>query len=210
MFNTATCTNKEKQVKKSFNKRKKDFTLFSICMFFDLCGEKKSLWKDLSAICLFTSILCQEVFSVIVSLQVTSFWFCVMIVYIGLEQLTSVSMTLTWFQSKSQQCQERQNWTVRYSLSTFAGARVVCWLEHWTWDQKVAGLSPGRSGTRIFFSRIKFLFWLSFGVCSPYVNTVAQKRPQSFGQKCRWQLTPKPVNTLNPMKLEWAGHAVQA
>ena len=26
------------------------------------------------------------------------------------------------------------------------GAGIACWLEHWTRDQKVASLNPGRSG----------------------------------------------------------------
>ena len=37
------------------------------------------------------------------------------------------------------------------------------------------------------------------------------RRPQSFFQKCRWQVTPKHTYTLDPMKLEWADYAaVQA
>ena len=45
----------------------------------------------------------------------------------------------------------------------------------------------------------------------PRVTTVAHKRPQSFCQKCRWQVTPKHVHTLDPSKLEWADYAaVQA
>ena len=45
----------------------------------------------------------------------------------------------------------------------------------------------------------------------PRVTAVAHKRPQSFCQKCRWQVTPKPEYTLVPSKSEWADYAaVQA
>ena len=36
-------------------------------------------------------------------------------------------------------------------------ARIAQWLERRTRDRKVAGSSPGRSGVRIFFSRVNFL-----------------------------------------------------
>ena len=36
----------------------------------------------------------------------------------------------------------------------------------------------------------------------PHVTTVARKRPRSYFQKCRWQVTPKHAHTLDPMKLE--------
>ena len=38
----------------------------------------------------------------------------------------------------------------------------------------------------------------------PHVTAVACKRPWSFCQKCRWQVTPKQAYTLNPTKSEWA------
>ena len=41
----------------------------------------------------------------------------------------------------------------------------------------------------------------------PCVTTLARKRPWSFCQKCRWQVTPKHPYTLDPMKLEWADYA---
>ena len=45
----------------------------------------------------------------------------------------------------------------------------------------------------------------------PRVTTVARKRPRSFCQKCRWQITPKHAYTLDPTKSEWADEAaVQA
>ena len=45
----------------------------------------------------------------------------------------------------------------------------------------------------------------------PRVTAVARKRPRSFGEKCRWQFTPKHAYTLDPTKSEWADYAaVQA
>ena len=77
------------------------------------------------------------------------------------------------------------------------GVGIAQWLEHWTHGWKVKGLNPCRSGGRIFFSRVNFLCWL---LCwypfHPRVTTVARKRPQSFRQKCRWQVTAKHACTL--------------
>ena len=42
----------------------------------------------------------------------------------------------------------------------------------------------------------------------PHVGAVARKRPRSFCQKCRWQVTPKHAYTLDPTKSEWADYAV--
>ena len=42
-------------------------------------------------------------------------------------------------------------------------------------------------------------------------TAVAHKRPRSFCQKCRWQVTSKHAYTFDPMKSEWADDAdVQA
>ena len=38
--------------------------------------------------------------------------------------------------------------------------------------------------------------------------SVARKRPRSFGQKGRWQVTPKHEYTRDPVKSEWADTAV--
>ena len=79
-------------------------------------------------------------------------------------------------------------------------------------DRKVVSSNPGRSGGRIFFSRVSCVCWLLFGVHSnPLVTAVACKRPKPFCQKCRWQVIHKQAYTLDPMKLEWADYAtVQA
>ena len=41
----------------------------------------------------------------------------------------------------------------------------------------------------------------------PHITALACKRPRSFCQKCRWQVTSKHVYTLDPLKLEWADYA---
>ena len=77
------------------------------------------------------------------------------------------------------------------------GAGVVQWLEWWTRDQNVPGLSPSRSSWRIFLFRVSFLcwllFWYPFHLC---VTAVACKRSRSFCQKCMRQVTAKHACTL--------------
>ena len=41
----------------------------------------------------------------------------------------------------------------------------------------------------------------------PRVTAVARKRPRSFCQKCKWQVSPKHAYTLDPTKSEWADYA---
>ena len=76
-------------------------------------------------------------------------------------------------------------------------AGIAQWLERLTRDRKVPSSSPGRSGGRIFFSRANFLCWpLVRYPFHPRVTAVARKRPRSFFQKCRWQVTAKHAYTL--------------
>ena len=87
-----------------------------------------------------------------------------------------------------------------------------CWLERWTRGRKVASSNPGKRGGRIFFFRVNFCV-LTLIRCPfhPRVTAVARKRPWSFCQKCRWQISPKHAYTLDPKKSEWADYtAVQA
>ena len=37
------------------------------------------------------------------------------------------------------------------------GAGIACWLGRRTRDRKVASSNPGRSGVKIFFSRVNFV-----------------------------------------------------
>ena len=61
---------------------------------------------------------------------------------------------------------------------------------------------PDRRGGRNVFSKCPF---------HSRVTTMACKRPRSFYQKCRWQVSPKHAYTLDPSKWEWADYAaVQA
>ena len=85
-----------------------------------------------------------------------------------------------------------------YSSSHGWGAWIAQWLEQQTHDQKVAGLNPCWSSRRIFFSRVNFLCWLLFWyLFHPRVTAVAHKRPWSFCQKRRWQVTAKHAYTLH-------------
>ena len=79
------------------------------------------------------------------------------------------------------------------------GAGIAQWLEHRTRDR--------RSGGRIFFSRVNFLCWLLFWYpFHPRVTAVARKRPRSFRQKCRWQVTAKHAYTLRMwLCMKWHG-----
>ena len=91
---------------------------------------------------------------------------------------------------------------------------IAQWLEHWTHDQKVPGLSPSRSSRRIFFTWVNFLCWLLFWyLFHPHFTAVARKRFWSFHQKCRWhwQVTAKHTFTYTlPMWLwmKWHGKLV--
>ena len=82
-------------------------------------------------------------------------------------------------------------------LKTGLRTTALEWLERRTHDRKVPGSSSGRSGGKIFFSRVNFLCWLLFRyLFHPRVTAVACKRSRSFLQKCRWQVTPKHIYTL--------------
>ena len=92
--------------------------------------------------------------------------------------------------------------SIRTNVLTLDG--MACWLERRTRDRKVASSNPGRSGGRIFFSRGADLF----GVCpTPGVTAVVRKRPRTFCQKCKWQVTPKHTYTFDPTKSEWSDEA---
>ena len=81
-------------------------------------------------------------------------------------------------------------------------------VERRTLDRKVASSNPGRSGQRIFFSRVSFVCSLLLGVRSnPMLPAVTRKRSRSFCQKCRWQVTSNHAYTLDPTKSEWADYA---
>ena len=74
-------------------------------------------------------------------------------------------------------------------------------VERWTCDQKVASSSPRRNSRWIFFSRINFLLIkCPLPPTQTHVTAVAHKRPWSFYQKCRWQVTPEHIYDPEPKK----------
>ena len=97
--------------------------------------------------------------------------------------------------------------TFQTSLDYYGGAGIAQWLERRTRDWKVAGSNPRWSGRGIFFSRVDFLCWLLFRYpFHPCVTAVAHKRPRSFCQKCRWQVTAKHTYTLRMwLCMKWHG-----
>ena len=63
----------------------------------------------------------------------------------------------------------------------------------------------------------KFLLQSSLSVLTlircPFHPVLPQwhvKDPGHSAKKCRWQITPKHVHTLDPVKSEWAVYAIQA
>ena len=99
-----------------------------------------------------------------------------------------------------------QNWNFAApKIASRAG--TAQWLERRTRDWKVAGSNPCWSGGRIFFSRVNFLCWLLFRYpFHPRVTAVARKRPRSFCEKRRWQVTAKHAYTLRMwLCMKWHG-----
>ena len=64
----------------------------------------------------------------------------------------------------SASCQTIKENTVLNRLYT--GSRDSLFVERRTHNRKVASSKPGRSGGRMFFSRVNFVCWLLFGVRS--------------------------------------------
>ena len=85
------------------------------------------------------------------------------------------------------------------------GAGKACWLECWTHDQKGCEFESQQERWQNFPLQSQ-LCVLTHIQCPfhPHITTVARKRPRSFCQKCRCQVTPKPAYTLDSTKSEWA------
>ena len=97
-----------------------------------------------------------------------------------------------------------------FLCASFVVAGTACWLQRRTRARKIVSSNPGRSGRRIFFSRVCVLTLIRCPF-QPSVTAVARKRPRSFCQKCRWQITPRHAYTFDPTKSGWADYsAVQA
>ena len=97
-------------------------------------------------------------------------------------------------------------------LHFFPNPWIACWLERRARHRKVASSNPGRSGGRIFLSRVNFVCWLLFGVRS--TPSLPQWHAKDFGHSAKsadGRLPPKHAYTLDPTKSEWADYvAVQA
>ena len=89
-------------------------------------------------------------------------------------------------------------------------ARDSSWSRQ-TRDRKVASSIPGRSGRRIFFSRVNCLCGPLFGVRStPVLQQWHAKDLYYTAKSIGVWLHVKHTCTLNPRNLEWADYAVQA
>ena len=81
---------------------------------------------------------------------------------------------------------------------------IVCWLERRTRDQKVARSNPGRSGRRIFFSRVNFVCWLLFGVRS--IRVLLQWHVKDPGHSAKSASGRLRINTHTPLtQRSWSG-----
>ena len=68
--------------------------------------------------------------------------------------------------------------------------------------QKFTGLSPFRSGGRIFFSRVNFCADFNGGICSSLCYHSCKSQP--FCQKCRWQVTLKHACIIGMwLRMKW-------
>ena len=98
------------------------------------------------------------------------------------------------------------HWSFYMDIQKERGSWDSLLVEHQSRNWKVVSSHPDRCGSRTFFSRANFLCSYSVSI-QPCVTAVACKRPWSFCQKCRWQVTPKHAYTLDPGKSEWADNA---
>ena len=79
----------------------------------------------------------------------------------------------------------------------YRGAGIACWLQRRTLDRKVASLNPGRSGGRIFFSRVNFVCWLLFSV--PPTPGLPQWHVQDPGHSAKSAGGKLHLNTYTPL-----------
>ena len=84
------------------------------------------------------------------------------------------------------------------------------WVKCWTCDWKVASSSPAAAAEAFSSPGLTLCAVHNSASFPSCIITVAHKRPQSFCQKCKRQVTPKYAYTLDLTKLEWADYAVQA
>ena len=99
-----------------------------------------------------------------------------------------------------------ENVAALYSLTIIMGSMDSSGVRLRAPDLWLKGLRF-KSGGRLFFSRVNFLYWLSFHFQYPfhpcatavaYCHTCNCKKSQSFCQKCSWQVTVNLLNTHAP------------
>ena len=98
-----------------------------------------------------------------------------------------------------------------YPLTYYVSPDILS-VEPLTHDWKVESLKPSRYGRRIFFSRVNFVCWLFFWcLFHPTLLQWRVKDPSHSAKSAGGRLhLNMHVYTLDPMKSEWADHAVQA
>ena len=88
-------------------------------------------------------------------------------------------------------------------------AGIACWVEGWTRDRMVASSNLGRSGGKMFFSRVNFVCSLLFGVRSiPVLPPWHVKDPGHFARSAGDRLHLNTHTSLDPPKMEWADYAL--
>ena len=94
------------------------------------------------------------------------------------------------------------------------GAGIVCWLERRTRGRKVASSNPGRSGGRIFFSRVNFVCWLLFHVrFTPVLPQRHVKDPGYFAESAGGKLhlnmhTPLTQRSRSGLTMPLSRHSI--
>ena len=83
-------------------------------------------------------------------------------------------------------------------------ARTACWLNAGLVIERLQVRIPARAAGEISSPKLTLCADSYSMSVSPRVTAVARKRPRSFCQKCRSQVTPKHAHTLDSKKSEWA------
>ena len=90
-------------------------------------------------------------------------------------------------------------------------AGIACWWIASLVIERIRVRIPAEAAAEFSSPEVTFCADSYSVSVSPRVTAVARKKPRSFCQKCRWQVTPKHAYTIDPTKSEWADYAaVQA
>ena len=85
----------------------------------------------------------------------------------------------------------------KHHIQTSWGTGIACWSERRTRDRMFASSNPGRSGWRIFFSRVNFVCWLLLGVLSTPV--LSQWHVKDPGHSAKSAVGGLHLNTHAPL-----------